>query len=187
MNSEIGKPKRKRGWGIAAAVGLAFPTVLFAFYGTHIEVGENNNTIAAADLSGVVGAYNDVTDSRYSLAVGQGHEVGEPSHPSSFGYGNLAAGRWNDIDADESFVSGRYNQVLADYSGAVGTYLIVDDRESFAVGTYNDTAALTSDAAFVVGNGTGSSAKSNALVVYHNGDVYVPKRQGDVLMGEFGH
>lgn len=65
-----------------------------------------------------------------------------------------------------------------------GSYLITYDENSTVVGQWNiDTGG---DEAFVVGNGTGSGDKRNALEVYKNGDVIVPKAQGDIDMGIFG-
>jgi hypothetical protein len=55
---------------------------------------------------------------------------------------------------------------------------------------------IDSDPLLVVGNGNPGTydenghailpeTRSNALVVYKNGDVHIPKPQGDIMMGEF--
>lgn len=43
------------------------------------------------------------------------------------------------------------------------------------------------EGAFIVGNGTGAFSGSNAFSVFTNGKVILKKRQGNVLMGEFGN
>jgi hypothetical protein len=50
---------------------------------------------------------------------------------------------------------------------------------------------VATDPIFVIGNGTSSTSRSNALVVRKNGDVEIAgkvtmPRQGDISMGVFG-
>jgi len=86
---------------------------------------------------------------------------------------------------------------LGDYSFAIGQGTCAGSAHSVALGRYNKETGSNAqswtgnDVLFVLGNGTGNSAdppeiqKSDAFVVYQNGDVVIPKPQGDVLMGEF--
>lgn len=101
-----------------------------------------------------------VTMGGYSFAVGGVAE----------GYFSIAAGYGTFSKAAYSFVVGRYNAVEGDS---------------------NDW--IESEPLFVVGNGTGNSSdppeveNRNALTVYKNGNISIPKRQGDIPMGEFGN
>lgn len=82
-------------------------------------------------------------------------------------------------------------------SVAIGRGVVADDDDCFVAGTFNDreqTQELASfgyNPVFVVGNGTGyqndPACHSNALIVFKGGEVMIPKRQGDILMGEFGN
>lgn len=67
-----------------------------------------------------------------------------------------------------------------------------------SVGQFNKTVAkddsspsgsawVGKDPLFLVGNGTSSANKSNALAVYKDGTVTMSKAQGDILMGQFGN
>lgn len=86
------------------------------------------------------------------------------------------------------------------YSTAAGRRAVAMSYNSFTIGQYNSITgsenALTwvsTDPLFVVGNGSGVSSdppavkNRNAFVIYKNGDARFTKRQGDILMGEFGN
>jgi len=86
-------------------------------------------------------------------------------------------------------------------SVAIGTWdTIAYSAGSFVIGQRNSSDSSQSptewrdqDELFVIGNGTGKSSdppevlNRNALVVRKSGDITIPKRQGDILMGEFGN
>ena len=67
---------------------------------------------------------------------------------------------------------------LSSYSLAVGQYLNAESN-SLVVGKYN---VSMSGAYFVVGRGTSTSNRLNALEVYSDGKVVIPTAQGDVPM-----
>jgi hypothetical protein len=66
-----------------------------------------------------------------------------------------------------------------------GSFNVVNETESSH--QWNEK-----DSIFVIGNGTGVTTDPpelryrNAFVILKNGDIQIPKRQGDILMGEFG-
>ena len=82
------------------------------------------------------------------------------------GFSSFAAGYYTKADSFASFVVGCWN--LGGYAGPNGAW------------QWNGQ-----DPVFEVGNGTGPATRSNALTVYKDGTVIIPKRQGDILMGEF--
>lgn len=88
------------------------------------------------------------------------------------GVGSLAAGQGSFSAAAQCYVFGRNNVVT---------------------GAENSSDWVDADPLFVIGNGSGDSGdppeiqNRDALVVYKNGNVKISKRQGDILMGEFGN
>jgi len=113
----------------------------------------------------------------------------------------LLAGRYNTSGADvsASFVLGTNNVVAGDWNSSIEDYNAVDSSStmghglvnkwsySTVLGTYNaSNVPYTAGLLFAIGNGTDATHRSNALEVYADGKIKMP-RQGDVLMGEFGN
>lgn len=72
---------------------------------------------------------------------------------------------------------GDHSQSSGTYSMAAGEYTVSRPYGSLAVGTYNDSiissnsnSYVSTDPVFIVGNGTAEAARSNAMVVYKNGN-----------------
>ena len=65
----------------------------------------------------------------------------------------------------------------------VGSNLKAYDSSSLVVGTWNEDT--TGAKLFVIGRGTGSQAKANALEVHRNGTVIAIEDQGDIPTGDF--
>jgi len=125
----------------------------------------------------------------YSIAMNGAYAEGSSSAAMSAG---TACGSYS------TAMSG--GQVYGDSSVAVGWGSIAMAAQSFVVGRNNVITGsedasnwVETDPLFVVGNGTGDSGdppevqNRDALVVYKNGNVKIAKRQGDILMGEFGN
>ncbi len=100
-----------------------------------------------------------------------------------------------DIGTTDSYIFGLNTSAMGNSSFAIGNDLLANSYKEIVVGTFNDTSiyqgmsATTwqiTDTIFVVGNGTSSNARSNAFIVYKNGDIIIPKAQGDVSMGRYG-
>lgn len=123
-----------------------------------------------------------------SFAQGMGFAEGDSAVAFSFGYaaGELSwAAIWGTATGKES--------------SAVGSETFSNSFRCVVVGSgniqqsHNLTTWVPEDPIFIVGNGTGKSTdpinvrQSDALRVLKNGNVIIPKRQGDVLMGEFGN
>ncbi len=88
----------------------------------------------------------------------------------------------------DSFICGANN--IADkvwYSTTLGEGLVNKWNRSTVLGGYNDSSMSgNSGLLFAIGNGVDSAHRSNALEVYADGKIKMP-RQGDILMGEFGN
>ncbi len=97
----------------------------------------------------------------------------------------LVVGYANSTALDAGLAAGKYN-VVTNNNFALGKGLTANTADPIVVlGRYN--ASPVNGQVFVVGvgSGGGSNAK-NALEVYSDGRVRLPKRQGDIKMGIFG-
>jgi hypothetical protein len=70
------------------------------------------------------------------------------------------------------------------YSTAIGQY---NTTVNYSGGAVSASSWAAADPVFNIGIGTGTSARKDALIVYKGGQVKIPKRQGDIIMGEFGN
>jgi len=109
----------------------------------------------------------------YSTAMGHG--------TTAFGYGSVAMGNNTSADGSRSTAMGRETIASGTFSTAMGQYTTASDFGSLSIGSYNyvnssitsggsQTSFYLANAAFVIGNGTASNAKSDAFVVYFNGN-----------------
>ena len=142
----------------------------------------------------------------YSVAVGEATATG---NYASFAAGcSLASGSTATSMGQLTTASGDYSTAMGygstasgSTSTAAGYYTTAAAYDSFVVGTYNvgtgtATSWVSGDPLFEVGNGTSSSAKADALVVYKNGNANVQgtlaahgtvrfNAGGDLSMGSF--
>jgi hypothetical protein len=117
-----------------------------------------NSSVAAGSYSTAINA--GATTASYAFA--QGAATASGVHAAGFGVASAASAY--------SVAVGRYNATV-DYSGA----------------PVNATTWASNDPVFSVGIGASTAARQDALVVYKGGQVKIPKRQGDIIMGEFGN
>lgn len=113
-----------------------------------------------------------------------------------------SAGAMASVALNSADVTGSYSTAVNDGSTS-GSYAFAQgiataaSAYSTAIGQFNTTLNYTggavspsnwvaSDPVFNIGIGTGTSARKDALIVYKGGQVKIPKRQGDIIMGEFG-
>jgi hypothetical protein len=90
----------------------------------------------------------------------------------AMGYGNVASGY-------ASLALGAITISSGQYSTATGSFTTAQSYNSFVLGRYNIIQGNSSewnpaDPLFVVGNGSGSSSRSNAFEIKKNGKVYIP-------------
>lgn len=111
---------------------------------------------------------------------------------TAFGSYSFAMGRQVSAEHAGSFALGALSTSTASEGFTVGYGLQGASYRSVVVGSYNtlqpsisDFSWHSSEPIFIVGNGESSVARSDALVVKKNGDVIIPKRQGDISMGPF--
>ena len=109
----------------------------------------------------------------YSTAMG--------NNTTATGYSSTAMGLGTTASGDISNAMGYQTTASGDYSTAMGEETTASDYASVVIGQYNSSGSTatsadsfsTSAPAFVVGNGTDSSSRSDAFKVMFNGDTYV--------------
>ena len=116
----------------------------------------------------------------YSMAIGFGgfgHLLPESGTESKGNY-SFAAGNFAVSEGERSFSIGNYITALSGYETVIGRYNTTYTPQS-------TTDWNVSDRLFVIGNGTGNSARSNAVTVLKNGNVGIgessPGRKLQVL------
>ena len=122
----------------------------------------------------------------YSTAMGD-NTTASGNVSTAMGYTTTASGIVSTAMGDSTTASGRY-------STAMGLMTTASDYGSTVIGQYNSsgssvtnnaTSFSTSNTAFVIGNGTNSSNKSDAFKVMFNGDTTVSNDltvSGDVVI-----
>ena len=123
----------------------------------------------------------------YSTSMGRS-TAASALYSTAMGYGTDASGYFSTAMGSSTTASALYSTAMGDgtiasgsRSTAMGSYTTASDYASLSIGRYNSvnktvtaggSAASfdTDNAAFVIGNGTGSSTKSDAFVVYFNGN-----------------
>ncbi len=107
--------------------------------------------------------YCTTASGQYSHAEGQATNASDTcSHAE--GSQTIASGSYSHAEGRSSSASGLY-------SHAGGSYTIANMDAQTAIGKYNSTI---SDALFIIGNGTATNARSNALYVTTAGNLIIP-------------
>ena len=131
---------------------------------------------ASGTGSVAIGFHNAAGPTGSDVNTIDGNHIGQ----TAFGYGTLATG-------NASFTSGQGTEASGSFSTAAGYYSKASDYGSFVIGSWNSSGSSATSAssfsvsapAFVIGNGTGSDAKSDAFKVLFNGDTTV---SGDITV-----
>lgn len=109
-----------------------------------------------------------------TTASGEGaHAEGDTSQAA--GQWSHAEGRLTEARGAASHTEGYVTIASEDYSHAEGIETITTAEGQHVEGRYNDTDN-TEDCLFVIGNGTDTNNRSNAMTVNKNGDVYIAGR-----------
>ena len=123
----------------------------------------------------------------YSVAMGH-NNTASGGYSTAMGRNNTASGLYATVMGESTTASGNYSTAMGSYTTVSGTYSTAmgyhstaSDFASVVIGQYNSSgssatsAALfsTSNTAFVIGNGTDSSNKSDAFKVMFNGNTFI--------------
>lgn len=144
-------------------------------------VGGNNSAVSGEGGVALIGTSNSIVTA---------YDNGDVSNSLAVGSSNMMAS-WGEYgaNADNMIMAGASNFAAGDCSATFGRSLNNHWPDCTVVGKFN-AYAEGSGLLFVVGNGNGIVSNpqrfSNAVEVYNDGSVVIPKRQGDIPMGEFG-
>ena len=145
-----------------------------------------DGTTASGDYSTSMGR-STAASALYSTAMGRS-TAASALYSTAMGYGTDASGYFSTAMGSSTTASALYSTAMGDgtiasgsRSTAMGSYTTASDYASLSIGRYNSvnstvtaggsaTSFDTDNAALVIGNGTGSSTKSDAFVVYFNGN-----------------
>lgn len=132
-----------------------------------VAMGYNSKSIGAKSLAMVS---NSVASSYYSVAIGDGAKS-DGSYATSIGCNTTSSGSF-------SMAMGYNTTSSGSYSITMGSNITSETYGLLTAGRYNKvnsgspTSFSSSQNAFVIGNGTSTSALSNCFRVSYNGNVY---------------
>jgi hypothetical protein len=156
--------------------------------GNHGATALGYNSTASGDYgSTALGDYSIVSGDYGATALGYYSTASGDFGSTALGEGTIASGKWGATALGfYSTASGKwgatalgYNSIArADISFAANNYTTANAYSEAVFGQYNDTTTtgnltswVTTDRLFEIGNGTSSSARSNAVTVLKNGKV----------------
>ena len=136
-----------------------------------VSTAMGNSTTASAINSTAMG-YNTIASGESATAMG-GTSTASATNSTAMGSQTIASGEGATAMGGKSTASGKF-------STAMGNSTTAQSLAETAIGTYNTTYTPTSatlynsaDRLFVIGNGTSSSALSDALVMLKNGNTTI--------------
>ena len=163
-----------------------------------IAIGSSSATGAGAiSLGGAKLTYAQPIPNPSISVFYQAIAAGKPSMAMGYGVGaggnfSIALGTGSDVftipsggtrsNGNFSVAIGHYAHSDGNYSKAMGDHVTAYSAYETVLGRYNKSRTpgsttdwISTDPLFVIGNGTGSSAKSDAMVILKNGEVYFPE------------
>jgi hypothetical protein len=126
------------------------------------------NTSIASGISSVAMGYHATASGDLSTALGGG---------TATGYNSTSLGRLNEASGSYSIAMGNYTIASGIASSTLGCYTTAPSGYETVIGRYNTTYTPVStdwniaDRLFVIGSGTSSAARSNALTVLKSGRI----------------
>lgn len=147
------------------------------------SIAMGNNSTASGYSSTAIGD-NNVADDYNSLALGY-HTVSTGQYSTTMGnmttasgHFSTAMGRFSVANGENSTAMGYWGHASGDYSTVMGQHTNAPSAYETAIGRYNidytpanPTDWNSNERLFVIGNGTGSTSRSNALTVLKNGNI----------------
>jgi len=165
---------------------FAFGFPVTGGYPTISNITSANHYGVAIGAAVSAGGYGSIAMGRFSFATGNnsialGYGVpGTMFSPANYniasGVYSLAIGYTNTASGSSSYAIGFDNNSSGDLSYSIGNLLTAQSYSSFSFGRWNvslggsATSWVLTDPLFVVGNGTASGARSNAITILKNGN-----------------
>ncbi|HOY32753.1 MAG TPA: tail fiber domain-containing protein [Bacteroidales bacterium] len=161
-----------------ASTALGYQTIAAGDYS--IAAGYKTNATGSASTatgneSNASGAHSVAMG--YLVTASGPNSIALGSFSNASGVNSTAYGFYSNASAYASTATGYSSEASGNNSTAMGTFSIAPSFCEFVVGSCNTTytpasttAWISSDRLFVVGNGTGSTIRSNALTILKNGN-----------------
>ncbi len=157
-----------------------------------IAIGEGAKASGPQSFS--QGYYSNATG-YYSIARGFA-ATASGDHSTAMGQALTAAGIASVTFGENNYVAGNWglsqgynNRVTGNFATAIGLGISARAFNSFVIGRYNDsigtsstTAWVATDPLLIIGNGTGSGARANAVTVLKNGNFGIGTTTPDNLL-----
>lgn len=150
--------------------------------------GSNNEIVGSSygitDGLLVGGAWNQVEDHKWGLVSGYGNTL-EKGSAYSMGVYSAAIGSSNTISTGMAWTMGSTNNVTGLISTSLGWGLLNHAHSAVMIGTFNQNVAVNADAyaennpSFVLGNGSSTTVRSNAIVTLKNGETTLANKAWD--------
>nr|VFK66809.1 MAG: Head domain of trimeric autotransporter adhesin [Candidatus Kentron sp. UNK]VFK72229.1 MAG: Head domain of trimeric autotransporter adhesin [Candidatus Kentron sp. UNK] len=171
--------------------------------GDNVSIDANENSAAFGSNTTASGpssvAFGDYTTARgwHSAAFGD-RTTASNDESAAFGYVTTASGKTSVAFGIDTTASGQSSAAFGfstiasgDYSVAFGTGTTAQPMGSVVIGRYNVISGTTTnwietDPLFVIGNGSSSSNRHNALTALKNGDVGIGTATPEVELDVYG-
>jgi hypothetical protein len=147
-----------------ASTAMGYNTIASGMY----SVALGNETTSFGTYSIAMG-YRSIANGSYSTAIG--------NFTKADGYNSIAFGSSTIADGINSTAMGLSTTASGNYSTTMGLGTVSKSLGSLAIGLFNDSIATSSttttvltDPVFYIGNGVSNISRSNAFVVYKNGN-----------------
>ena len=129
-------------------------------------------SVASGSVSTSMGGWTRASG-LYSTAMGYKSIASETT--------STAMGYWTTARANSATAMGKYTVASGDVATAMGYRTTARSCNSLAIGRYNDTLTTSSvnswvstDPLFIIGNGSSSTSRHNAMMLKKNGETYFP-------------
>jgi hypothetical protein len=148
----------------SSSTAMGYNTIASGEYSTTMGYFTN----ASGSFSTAMG-YNTIASGEYSTTMGYFTNA-SGSFSTAMGYNTLASGYLSTAMGRETNASGNYSTAMGLYSTALSYVETVVGNWNTNYTPNSSTAWNTNDRLFVIGNGTGSTTRSDAMVVLKNGN-----------------
>lgn len=185
ITTASGNSSTAMGFGASAIGSNSFSLGYYSTASGNISVAMGDQTSAVGSTSFAMGQQSSATGN-YSTALGY-HTTSGGSNSTALGtssvangYASIAMGHTTTAVSIATTAMGYQTVAYGGYSTAAGYNTKAKSYDSFVIGRYNDTTCISAavwnaaDPLFIIGNGSATNSRSNAMNVLKNGETYLP-------------
>jgi hypothetical protein len=161
------------GYSSVAAGHSSVASGRFSVASGFASVASGTNSVASGEHSVASGLFSEASGSN-SVASGLlseasgNYSVASGRESEASGSNSVASGLLSEASGNYSVASGRASVASGEGSVASGYYSRASGASQTVIGKYN---VANTSSAFIIGNGTSTSARSNCLTVSFNGEI----------------